>query len=81
MATAVRLGRGAEDARSREAKSSRRETSQEGGGRLWSAREQGGHSEPSPTFKYLRPYNRQIQNQRPDPIWSEIVWRKAHEEW
>ena len=58
MATAARLRRGEEIARKKKAESSRDSPSQQGGEKLWSAREQGGRSAPPPLFKYRRPHNR-----------------------
>ena len=80
MATAARLGRGVEIARSKEAESSGSEASQQCGGRLWSAREQSGRSEQPPLFKYWSPCNGKIQNQRPDLIRPGILRRKDREE-
>ena len=59
------------------AKSSGNSPSQQGGGKLWSAREQGDRSAPPPLFKYRRPHNGQIRNQRPDQIGPAISrWMK-----
>ena len=83
MATMVRLKREeemAEDASRRGAERSRSRVSQQGGGRLWSAREQGGHPEPPPSFKYPRPLNGQIRNQRPVLNRSGIVRWKVRRE-
>ena len=55
MATAARLGRVEEIARKKKAESSRDSPSRQGDGKLWNAREQGGHSAPPPLFKYWRP--------------------------
>ena len=79
MAMAARLEREEEmvgDARRMKAESSGGETSQQGGGRIWS-----GHSKRPPVFKYQGLYNGRIQNQRPDPIRPEIVRRRARREW
>ena len=54
--------------------------SQRGGGRLWSAREQGGRSEPLPSFKYPRARNGQIRNQRLFSNRPGIVRRKVRME-
>ena len=51
MAMAARLKRGVEIARNRKAESYRSRPSQQGGRKLWSAREQGGRFVPPPLFK------------------------------
>ena len=82
MATTARLEREeemAEDAR-RGAERSGSKVSQQGGERLWSAQEQGGHSEPPLTFKYSIPHNGQIRNLWPVPIRPKIVRRKVRGE-
>ena len=84
MATTTRLGREEKmvaDARRRTATSFGSKSSQQGGGRLWSAREHGGHTEPLPSFKYLRALNVQIRNQRLIPNRPGIVRRKERAEW
>ena len=70
----------AEDARRRSVESSSGKVSQQGGERLWSAQEQGGHSEPPLTFKYSIPHNGQIRNLWPVPIRPKIVRRKVRGE-
>jgi len=66
---ATRLGRGVQIARNKKADSSRSRPSQLCGVKLWSAREQGGRSARPPLFKYRKPHNGQIRNQRSDLIW------------
>jgi hypothetical protein len=75
MSMVVRLRRGEEIARKKKAESSGDSPSQQGGGKLWSAWEQGDHSAPPPLFKYRRPHNRRIRNQRPDWIGPAILRR------
>ena len=52
MSMVARLRRGEEIARKKKAESSRDSPSRQGDGKLWNAREQGGHSAPPPLFKY-----------------------------
>ena len=75
MAMAARLKREEEmvgDARRMKAESSGGETSQQGGGRIWS-----GHSKRPPAFKCQGLYNGRIRNQRPYPIRPEIMRQRA----
>ena len=78
---AAKLGRGVEIARHEEAESSGNLPSRQGGGKLWSAQEQGGRSAPPPLFKYRRLHNGQIRNQRPDRIGPGILRRTERDKW
>ena len=81
MAMVVKLRTGVEIERRKEAESSGNSPSRQGGGKLWSAWEQGDRFTPLPLFKYRRLRNRQIRNQRPDQIGPGILRRTERDKW